>query len=57
MTTQMRTNQLDQEAAEITKTLESFTRFSPEWENYITSVIIPWTTENNRPLYYTYSED
>lgn len=50
-------NELENEAREITKTLESKVRFSAEWMKYMQEVVEPWTKKNNRPLYYTYCED
>lgn len=48
--------EIEQEAREITKQLESYERFSEEWRAYMREVITPWTKEHKRPLYYTYNE-
>jgi len=53
----MTTNELEQQAYEITKKLESYERFSPEWYTYLREVVIPWTEKHQRPLYRVYSED
>jgi hypothetical protein len=53
----MTKNELDQQAIEISKKLDSFEYLSPEYLQYHKEVVTPWCETNKRPLYYTYCND